>query len=335
MSRQKYFAMRVVQTVFLLWLVLTFLFVLFRMLPGDPATLFLFGGADPETVEAFREKWGFNDPIWVQYLRYMENLVFHLDAGTSVYHREPVIDAIQQPLRNTVVLFVPSVITGYALGSIYGMVVGSNRGSLLDRYGIIPIVLVGAFPAFFTAMLLVIIFSGILDIFPASGVVSTETYAKFSDTNPWRMYFTEDFLMHAALPFTAIVLRYLYLPSLITRTSVVEVSDQAFHFYHRITGKSRLLRMKHLAKHASLPVITIFPISMARAIGGLVLIEIVFNWNGMGFFLVQSVFGRDFPVIQFVFFLIAAFVIISNFAVDIVYGIIDPRVAVEGESEGA
>jgi peptide/nickel transport system permease protein len=141
--------------------------------------------------------------------------------------------------------------------------------------------------------------------------------------------------MHAALPFTAIVLRYLYLPSLITRTSVVEVSDQAFHFYHRITGKPRLTRMKHLAKHASLPVITIFPISMARAIGGLVLIEIVFNWNGMGFLLVQSVFGRDYPVIQFVFFLIAAFVIISNFLVDIAYGIVDPRVSVEGASEGA
>lgn len=330
MSRTKYFLTRIVQTVFLLWLVLTFLFLLFRLLPGDPATLFLFGGADPETVEAFREKWGFNDPLWVQYLRYVENLVFRLDPGVSITQREPVLTVIRQPLMNTIVLFVPSVTLGYLLGSLYGMVVGSNRGSLLDRYGIVPIVLVGAFPSFFTAILLVIIFSGFLNIFPPSNVVSTGTYAQFQGANQWKMYLTKDFLLHATLPFTAIVLRYLYLPSLITRTSVVEVSDQAFHFYHQITGKPRLMRMKHLAKHASLPVITIFPISMARAIGGLVLIEIVFNWNGMGFLLVQSVFARDYPVVQFVFFLIAAFVILSNFLVDILYGIIDPRVSVEG-----
>lgn len=331
MSRQKYFFTRIAQTIFLLWLVLTFLFVLFRLLPGDPATLFLFGGADPETIEAFREKWGFDDPMWVQYLRYMENLVIRLDLGTSVIKREPVLTVIRQPLMNTVVLFVPSVTLGYLLGSLYGMVVGSNRGSFLDEYGIVPIVLVGAFPSFFTAILLVIIFSGSLDLFPPSGVVSTETYSQFQGPDRWKMYLTKDFAMHAALPFTAIVLRYLYLPSLITRTSVVEVSNQAFHFYHRITGKPRFMRMKHLAKHASLPVITIFPISMARAIGGLVLIEIVFNWNGMGFLLVESVFARDYPVIQFVFFLIAAFVIISNFIVDILYGVIDPRVSVEGE----
>lgn len=330
MSRQRYFLTRTLQTVFLLWLVITFLFVLFRSLPGDPATLFLFGGADPETVEAFREKWGFNDPLWVQYLRYMENLIIHFDAGMSVYHRDPVMETIRRPLLNTVVLFVPSVTVGYLLGALYGMVVGTNRGSLLDRYGIIPIVLVGAFPSFFTAILLVVIFSGVLNIFPPSGVVSTGTYAQF-EGDLFGMYFTKDFLMHATLPFAAIVLRYLYLPSLITRTSVVEVSDQAFHFYHRITGKPYINRLRHLAKHASLPVITIFPISMARAIGGLVLIEIVFNWNGMGFLLVQSVFGRDYPVIQLVFFLIAAFVIISNFLVDIIYGIIDPRVTVEGE----
>jgi peptide/nickel transport system permease protein len=301
------------------------------MLPGDPATMFSFAGADPETVAAFREKWGFDDPLWVQYLRYMENIVFRLDPGVSVIKREPVLEVIKTPLINTVILFVPSITLGYLLGSLYGMVVGSNRGSLLDRYGIIPIVFIGAFPSFFTAILLVIIFSGYLGIFPPSGVVSAELFTEYQGSDWWKMYLTKDFVLHATLPFTAIVLRYLYLPSLITRTSVVEVSNQAFQFYHKITGKPRKVRMKHLAKHASLPVITIFPISMARAIGGLVLIEIVFNWNGMGFLLVESVFNRDYPVIQFVFFAIAAFVILSNFLVDVIYGFIDPRVSIGDE----
>jgi peptide/nickel transport system permease protein len=83
-----------------------------------------------------------------------------------------------------------------------------------------------------------------------------------------------------------------------------------------------------MLKHASLPLITLYPVSMTRAIGGLVLIEIVFNWPGIGFTLVQAVLSRDFPVVQFVFFLVAAFVIVANFGVDIIYGIIDPRVSV-------
>jgi peptide/nickel transport system permease protein len=117
---------------------------------------------------------------------------------------------------------------------------------------------------------------------------------------------------------------------LVTRTSVVETLGQGFIDYHRLTGIRKFDRLKYIAKHSSLPVITIYPISLTRAIGGLVLVEIVFNWPGIGFTLVEAVFSRDIPVIQFVFFLIATYIIIANFAVDLLYGIIDPRVSIEG-----
>jgi peptide/nickel transport system permease protein len=102
-----------------------------------------------------------------------------------------------------------------------------------------------------------------------------------------------------------------------------------FSFYNRMTGMPKMERMANIAKHASLPVITVYPATMTRAIGGLVLVETVFNWPGIGYALVNSVLARDFPVVQFVFIVIAAFVIFANFAVDILYARIDPRVAVD------
>jgi len=126
-----------------------------------------------------------------------------------------------------------------------------------------------------------------------------------------------------------VVCRYLFIPSLIMRTSVVEVMGQDYTEYHRLTGLPTAKRLRHVAKHASLPVITIYPVSLARALGGLVLVETVFNWPGIGFTLVEAVLGRDYPVVQFVFFVVAAFVIISNFLIDLLYGVIDPRIRVE------
>jgi len=113
------------------------------------------------------------------------------------------------------------------------------------------------------------------------------------------------------------------------RTSVVEILGQDFAYFQRATGLPKINRMKHLAKHASLPVITLYPVSMTRAIGGLVLLETVFNWPGIGLALIEAVLDRDIPVVQFVFFLVAAFVVFGNFVVDIVYGYIDPRISID------
>jgi peptide/nickel transport system permease protein len=108
----------------------------------------------------------------------------------------------------------------------------------------------------------------------------------------------------------------------------VEVQGQAFSYFQRLTGLPKSMLLRNIAKHSSLPVITLYPVSMTRAIGGLVLIEIVFNWPGIGYSLVQAVLGRDYPVLMFVFFLIAVFIIISNYLIDVLYGVIDPRVSV-------
>jgi peptide/nickel transport system permease protein len=229
-------------------------------------------------------------------------------------------------MLNTFILVLPGVTFAYIIGTAFGAVMGSNRGSDLEQYGTIPLVIVGMIPEFFTAILLVVFFAQILGWFPSFGIADIAT---LNSKVWWKQYLTMSFAHHYILPFTAVVLRYLYLPTLLMRTSVIEVSGQDFISYHRLTGLPRAKQLRHVVRHAILPVITAYPVSTVKAISGLVLIEIVFNWPGIGAKLVAAVFARDFPVVQFIFFSAAAFVIIMNYAVDLLYGYIDPRVSIE------
>lgn len=325
-SLKRYIALRTIQTIFMLWLVLTALFILFRLMPGDFTQQMAAAGASEEVLETIRENWGLNDPLHVQYWNYMQNFV-RLDMGESPVYRVDVWEFTKGRIFNTFILVAPAMTFTYILGAIIGTVAGSKRGSKLEKFGIVPVIGVGSFPAFFISIVLIVVFSNWLGIFPTSGMLSPGATRGFETW--WQKYLTRDFGMHYILPFVAVVCRYLFIPSLIMRTSVVEVMEQDYTEYHRLTGLSRMDRFRHIAKHASLPLITIYPVSMARALGGLVLIETVFNWPGIGWTLVEAVLGRDYPLVQFVFFVVAAFVIISNFLVDLLYGVIDPRIRVD------
>ncbi|RQG95057.1 ABC transporter permease [Natrarchaeobius oligotrophus] len=326
MAKTTYLVKRTGQTVLLLWLVITGLFFLFRLMPGDFTQIMLFQGADPETVAQFEEEWGLNDPLYVQYYRYMVNFVT-LDAGMSVQYRVPVIEYVKMRIFNSVILIAPAITFAYLLGSIIGIIIGSNRGSKIEEYGIVPIILVGSVPSFVLGVFAIVIFSGQMNLFPSSGMYGVRDVDL---THWWSPYVTKDFVWHWTLPFIVIVMRYTFIPMLIMRTSVVETMGGDFIEYKKVAGVPKMQRMFSIAKHSSLPVITLYPITLTQAIGGLVLVEVVFNWPGIGAALVAAVFARDYPVIQFIFFLIAATIIIANFIVDIIYGMIDPRVSVEG-----
>ncbi|WP_144906067.1 ABC transporter permease [Halobellus captivus] len=324
----RYFLKRTIQTFVLILFVLTFLFFFFRMMPGSVSDQLIFSGADPQTVAQFEERWGLNDPLYVQYWRYLVNLADG-NAGMSLQYRQPVIDILRRGVFNSLILVVPAITTGYIVGSFFGVIAGTKRGSLVEKYGISSLFFIGTFPSFFVAIILVMIFASFLGWVPTGGLISSETRRLYSGTAWWRVYLTTDFLVHYILPFSAIALRYAFMPALVMRTNVVEVVQQGFNQYQKVTGLPKTKRLVNIAKHASLPVITLYPTSIAQGIGGLVLVETVFNWPGIGYTLVQAVFAGDYPLIQFVFFLIATFIIIANFAVDIIYGWIDPRVQVD------
>jgi peptide/nickel transport system permease protein len=317
--------MRSLQTVFLLWFILTFLFFFFRSMPGSYTDLMLQGGASEATIQSFEERWGLNDPLHVQYWTYLTNFL-NGDLGRSIHHQQPVWDVVNTRIFNTFILVAPAITCAYILSSILGTVLGNKRGSRLEKYGVMVLVTIGSLPSFFTGIILILIFSIWLNVTPTSGMVSPGLYSQYE--NWWGIYLTRDFAWHYILPFATIVIRYMYEPTIIMRTSIVEVAGQGFSYLHKITGLPYTNRMRHLGKHAILPVMTLYPISVAQAVSGLVLVEVVFNWPGIGNTLIEAVLTRDTPVIMFVFFVTAAMVVIANFVIDILYGVVDPRVSV-------
>jgi peptide/nickel transport system permease protein len=334
MSKVQYLIRRSLTSLALIIFVTSALFLAFRAMPGSYASIFAQSGAGPETVARMKAKWGLDDPLYVQYVRYVINMLT-ADVGTSFRFGIDVWDLTKWRLLNSFILVGPAITAAYLVGGVLGGVLGNRRGTRVERWGVTGSIIIGASPAFLTGIVLLIIGVDIFGLFPSGGAVSTDTLRSLSvgsdgDVTPLDYYRTTDFWWHYILPFGTIFIKYLYFPTLIMRTNVVEMSDQGFMFYHRLTGIGSFDELGKLIKHSSLPVITLYPVSMTRAIGGMVLVEVVFNWPGIGSLLIDSVLSRDFPVIQFVFFLVAIWVILGNFVVDIVYSVIDPRVSVDG-----
>ncbi|MFB6170603.1 MAG: ABC transporter permease [Haloarculaceae archaeon] len=327
MSRATYYLRRTAVSVVLIWAIATALFLAFHLMPGDYATQLLRGGASAEQVQRVRETWGLNEPLYVQYFDWLKNMLMG-NAGTSHQFGRPVVDVVAGALRNSLVLAIPGVIVAFIVGSLYGTLMGNNPDSKLDRYGILAPNLVGTTPDFFVAIVLLFVFVEVLGWFPAGSIASIEVVKQTSGLG---LFLTASFWYHYTLPFLTIVIKYMYYPTLVMRGSVVEVRNQEFATYQRLLGLGSWTRFKHIMKHASLPVITVLPAVTATSISGLVLIEFVFNWPGIGQLLFKSVLARDTPVIQFVFLLIAIWIVLGNFVVDIVYTIVDPRITIEGE----
>lgn len=322
----RYFIKRTIITIILLWLVLSILFLMVKSLPGSYLDILRNRGVPPEVISSLAAQWHLDEPLHIQYIMFLKS-VLQGQWGVSFRFQTPVMQLVSLRMFQTFILVGPGIIAAYVLGSIYGVLAGSNSGSYLDRYGIIPLIMVGSVPTFVSSIFLIVIFAGIFDIFPTGGMIGIQTELALEGQPWWRKYLTQDFFWHYPLPFLAVVFRYLFIPSMVMRNSIGEVVEEGFVYFNRMTGIPRRNQLYHIARHASLPVITIFPVSFTRAFGGLVLIETVFNWPGIGKLLVDSVIARDFPVVVFVFFFIATFIILANFFVDILYGVIDPRVS--------
>ena len=331
MSKVGYVVRRAVVTLALIFVVASTLFLIFRFMPGDYSQVIAQQSSSPSQAAEIRESWGLNDPLYVQYMKYVVNLLSG-DMGNSYRLGSPVLEVTLPRIFNSFILVAPAITVAYLIGSFTGGYFAINRGKAVEKYGIIGVTVLGTIPEFFIGIILITVFAGWLNVFPTGGMLSLEVFQGLGQNySPLDVYTKSDFWWHYTLPFLTILIRYVMFPALVMRTGVLEVVDKDFMYLHRIKGLTERARFKHLVSHASLPVITLFPASMTRSIGGLVLVEVVFNWPGIGSLLVKSVLFRDYPVVQFVFFLVAIWVILGNFFVDLLYGIIDPRISVGGE----
>ena len=316
---------RLWQAVLTLFTMLTLMFFLFRMLPGDPTATVISPALYPKAQEILRMQFGLDKPLWEQYFVYVKNLSV-LDFGLSFHSGRPVADEIGSRLLNTILLVFPSLIAAYALGAIVGAVVGWSRGSKTETILVFLSTALQSAPVFWLSMLSILYFSIQLDLFPIGHIVSP---GKFPDED-WRMYFSLDFLHHLALPFLVNTLYQFCFPFLLMRSSILATIGEDYVELARMKGLSeRTILYRHAMRNSLLPLATTLPMTLGWAVAGSVVIETVFSWPGLGLLMVEAVGRSDYPVVQAAFLLIAVLTVAGTLIADLLYTLLDPRIVNE------
>jgi peptide/nickel transport system permease protein len=323
-QRRRYLIKRLALSLFSLWVVATFLFLAFRLLPGDPTTAVIAPEMSASAREELAAQYGLNQPLHVQYVLFMRNLVTG-NLGVSFQFSEPVSDLIVAKLVNTLALTATSVVLAYTIGSMLGAFLASKRNTSIDIYGTGLTLVMYAAPVFWTGMLAIMLFSFRLGWVPSGGIHSVT----FVADSFWDGYLSVDFLYHLVLPVTVTTLYFLSVPALTMRNNMIDVLDQDFIEMSRAAGLSRFsILYRHAARNALLPVLHYAAVSLGFAFGGSVVIETVFSWPGLGKMMFDATLAQDFPLAQSTFFLLATVIIFMNFLADALSVYVDPRAAV-------
>lgn len=299
-----YFGRRIVQALVSLLGVATIIFFILR-LTGDPVLLMVPQNATAEDIAVLRAALGLDQPIGVQYMQYLGQLV-RGDLGYSYIQNMPVIDIIMSRVPYTIDLAMSALIFTVLIGVPIGMITAIYKGTWIEKV-CMPIILIGqSMPAFWTGILLIMFFSVKLGWLPSSGADSLE-----------------------ALILPAITLASLSIATVarMTRSSVLEQLGQDYVRTARSKGVAtpRLLFL-HLLRNSAIPIITILGLECANLLGGSVLTETIFAWPGLGQLTIQSISARDFPLVQAVVLLGAVIYVIINLITDLFYGWVDPRI---------
>lgn len=327
-----YVARKIVYLVITLFAIIAFNFFLFRVMPGDIANVIIPRGINEDVRIAIEKYFNLDKPMYVQFAIYLKQ-VFTLDFGVSATYRMglPVNDVLGPKIINTVILVGIGTILAIYLGVILGKTAGWNRGTMKDTVGMSFSLVFYSMPTFLFALILLMIFSGNLGWFPERGsvgqlpwhrVVQSEQELGLMNTLISRAY-------HLTLPVIAFTLEILAEFALITRNSLTDVLTEDYITTARAKGLSNYAVLNdHAMRNAMLPVVTIVAISIGWVLGGTIMVEIVFSYDGLGLLTYDAVLAKDFPLLQVVFLIMALGVLAANFVADIVYFYLDPRVKV-------
>ncbi len=323
MGLRNYVIRRIAHLVVTFWAFFTLLFVLFRMMPGDPTALFLLEGMTPEQREARIAELGLDQPLHIQYVSYIQQLLTG-DFGQSIIYREPVVDIIFPRLMNTIVLMGTALVLAYIIGILFGAIMGWWRGSNFERGGIVFTLVARSSPEFWVGIILISVFVFWLGWLPSGGL--RETGGELSRDFAGR-YLNFSFLRYLFLPALTGAIAFLATPTLLMRSTMLDVIKSDFIEIKKAEGlPERTILYKHAARNSILPLVTVIAIMSGAAMGGSVVIETVFNWPGMGREMVRAVYSNDYPVAMAAFFLMGSVVILMNFVADLAYVYLDPRV---------
>lgn len=325
MRLTRYIFRRILMMLLTVFILITVLFFLFRVIPGDPVSMFIDSGLDRESKQLLLKHYGLDKPLYQQYIIYIKNILKG-DFGNSFQYGKPALKVIGERFLNTMILMVTSLIIAFAIGIIFGTWLAWKRNTRFDLIGTIIALIVRCAPVFWTGMILLSIFAFKYKIFPLGGMNTPGI--RFDSS--FQKYFNLDFLRHLILPSVTAALYSAATPLLVMRTSMLEVIKEDYIELARAKGlKEKRIMRKHAMRTALLPVVTIFAVQAGFAIGGAVLIETVFRWPGMGREIVLAVSCRDYPLAQTAFLLIGVMTSLFNLIADILYAYLDPRVVLD------
>lgn len=301
-----YIGRRLLGTIPVLWGVATLVFVIMRLLPGDPAALMLSeAGGSAQAIAELRAELGLDDSLLVQYGRYLTRLA-QADLGTSLFTQRSVIATIGEQLSSTIELALAAMLVAITLGTTLGMVAAIRHGTWIDTL-VMAISVAGiSIPIFWSAILLIWLFALILGWLPATGQGSVG---------------------HLILP--ALVLGFASAGAItrLVRASLLDVMDQDFVSTARAKGLAeRTILFRHTLKNAFIPVISIIGLQFGFLLGGTVVIETIFSRPGIGQLMVNAILWKDLPLVQGIVLLVALVYTLVNLATDVAYAYLDPRI---------
>ena len=276
-------------------------------LTGDPAEIMLPPGATAQQIAQFRAEWGFDDPLPVQYWRFLRRAV-HGDFGVSLRHGQSSLPLIVARLPATLQLTVTAMVLAIVLAVPLGVLAATRRGSVVDLLAMGVALFGQSVPNFWLAIMMILLFAASWGVLPTSG---------------------RDGWAHVVMPAAAIAINLMALLTRLVRTAVIEVLSEDYVRTARAKGLRELFVVAgHAVPNALIPLVTVVGLQFGYILGGAVVIETIFTWPGVGLFTIQAILNRDYPVVQASVFILATAVVLINLLVDLLYVWLDPRIRV-------
>jgi len=332
MEMRAYMARRLTYLVITLFAIIAFNFFLFRIMPGDPASVLVPKTGDVALKNMIRDRFHLNDPLPQQFGLYIWD-TFHGDFGISSGVRKyaDISAILPEPLINTLLLVGIGTVLAIWLGVALGRFAAWRRGRLSDTAGMAFALTFYSMPTFLFALVILMLFAGKLEWFPLRGAYGSIPF----DPNPPsydQMSILQKIISrgyHLVLPVISFTVEMLAEYALIMRNSLTDVLTEDYIVTARAKGLSnRSILQDHAMRNAMLPVVTVAAISVGWILGGDIMVEIVFSYDGAGLLTWSAVLKRDFPVLQALFLIMAIVVLLANLVADIIYVYLDPRVKV-------
>ncbi len=308
-----YILKRIAATIPVMGVVALFVFLMLRLSPGDPAAVIAGDYATAEDIVRIREQLGLNEPIFVQFMKWIGSLA-QGDLGVSIFTNRPVAELIGQRLEPTIMLTLTTIVFTVLVAVPLGTLAAWRSGSLVDRA--VMLFSVGGFsiPVFVLGYMLIYVLSIQLKWLPVQGYRSI-----FDGVWP--------FLRHITLPTLTLSVIFIALIARMTRASVIEVLQEDYVRTARAKGQSEFnVLLRHALRNAAVPIVTVIGLSLALLIGGVVVTESVYNIPGLGRLVLDAVLARDYPIIQGLILFFSFIYILINLLIDLSYTVFDPRI---------